>query len=98
MNVLRLCLAVAWTVVWGTARWLKMGLAKRRSWAFSWGRHDSPKAMRCAECGWRGPLRWAVHTYEASGWDDVEPVGRCPRCDEDALHPVFWNRQKGWSS
>lgn len=45
-----------------------------------WGRRESPEAIRCEECGWGGPLRWAVHTYQGDGCGDVEPVDECPKC------------------
>jgi hypothetical protein len=103
LNLLRLILAVAWTLAWGAVRWLKYlrsypGWPRRVQLAFRWGRRESPKAVRCQECGWTGPLRWAIHSYEASGDDDVEPVDRCPSCDADALWPALWRGKGGWAS
>ena len=94
MNLLRMIVAALWTLLWGTVRWLKYqhtlpGWRCRRQLAFLWGRHESPEAMRCRACGWGGPLRWTVHTYEAARWDDVEPVDLCPSCHSDALSPAF---------
>lgn len=94
MNLLRMIVASFWTLLWGTARWLKYlhtlpGWRRRRQLTFLWDRHESPEAMRCRECGWAGPLRWTVHTYQAAGWDDVEPVDLCPSCRADALSPAF---------
>ena len=88
MNVLRMIVAALWTSLWGTARWLTYR-RYRRQLAFLWGRHESPEPMRCRECGWGGPLRWTVHTYQAAGWDDVEPVDLCPSCHSDTLSPAF---------
>ena len=69
MNVVRTAAAALWTLLWGTARWLRYMRTLpgwpsrcRRQWAFMWGRRESPKAVRCGECGWAGPLRWAIHT------------------------------------
>jgi len=102
MNLIRFILAVAWTAAWGGARWIGYALGGKR-WrqrmAFSWSRWASPKPMRCGECGWVGPLRWAVHTYAAAGYDDVEPVDNCPSCGGvDSLRPLMYSRQKGWLS
>ena len=106
MNTLRLILAVPWTLLWGTLRWARYlcrlpGHYRPRNCrraAFSWGRHDSPKAVRCERCGWAGPLRWTRHTYGPVGNDDVEPVDECPRCGHGEQSPVIWNRKKGWGS
>jgi hypothetical protein len=49
-------------------------------WGWMWGRRESPEPIRCDECGWGGPRRWAVHTYHACCCDDVEPVDECPCC------------------
>jgi hypothetical protein len=103
MNFLRLVVSGFWTLLWGMARWLKYmrtlrGWGCRRQWAFMWGQCESPKAVRCQECGWAGPLRWAIHTYQAAGWDDVEPVDRCPYCHADDLSPAFWRGNGVWMS
>jgi len=106
MNRLRLILAVVWTLAWGTLRWLAFESrlpGNYRPWncrlaGFSWGRHDSPKAVRCPECGWTGPLRWTIHTYADDHMGDVEPVDECPKCGHQELDPVVWNRKKGWGS
>ena len=103
MNLCRLLTAALWTLFWGTARWLKYtrtlpGWRCRRQLAFMWGRRESPKAVRCRDCGWTGPLRWVVHTYEAAGRYDVEPVDRCPCCDADELSPVFRRGKGAWTS
>jgi len=103
LNLLRVIVAAAWTWCWGTARWMKCtsrlhGWWRSRQLAFTWGRRESPKAMRCQECGWTGPLRWAAHTYEAAGWDDVEPVDRCPSCHAEALSPALWRGMGAWMS
>jgi hypothetical protein len=104
MNILRLIVAVLWTLFWGTDRWLryesrhsefKMG----RREAFMWGRRESPKAMRCEDCGWIGPLRWAVHTYRNDGCGDVEGVDLCPRCNaEESIMPVLRPKERAWTS
>ena len=103
MNPLRLVAATLWTLLWGTGRWLKYiysrpGWRCRREWAFMWGRWESPKPVRCRDCGWAGPLRWSIHTYQAAGWDDVEPVDRCPHCYGDDLSPAFWSGKGAWTS
>ena len=110
-NVARLVIAVVWTFAWGTGRLVKYSdffgwhpLLGPSTWrqshlfAFSWGRHDSPKAMWCERCGWVGPLRWAIHTYAGCGDDDVEPVDECPRCGSESLNPVLMRRNGAWGS
>jgi len=93
-------LAVVWTWAWGTARAtrevlrhvLRYGdmrgctapLRQHMCWAWMWGRHDSPEPVLCEECGWGGPRRWAVHTYQDDGTgEDVEPVDQCRRCQRE---------------
>ena len=105
-NVARFLLAIAWTLTWGTVRWIRFSCRlpghfrprNCRQDGFSWGRHSSPKPMICA-CGWVGPLRWVHHCYQGDGCGDVEPVDRCPRCHRaDELEPVFTRRNGTWTS
>ena len=100
-------LAMGWTLTWGTwklaCRWKDWCLRPTtfryyRSLAFSWGRHTSPKALLCVECGWAGPLRWMVHTYDDDGCGDVEAVDECPRCGSQDSAPVLMPRSGAWSS
>ena len=88
-------LAFVWTWGWGAARTarevmrhlLRWGdlagctapIRAHVRWAWMWGRRTSPEPIRCIECGWGGPRRWAVHTYGPVGHDDVEPVDECPK-------------------
>jgi len=48
-------------------------------YCFMWGRRESPEPIKC-ECGWAGMIKWLKHDYEYDGFDDVEPVDKCPRC------------------
>jgi hypothetical protein len=82
-------LALIWTLLWGCARWPYLRFyfrcasnAGRVAWchAFSWGRRECPEPVVCKQCGWAGPGRRSVHTYEPDGCGDVEPVDECPRC------------------
>ena len=103
-NMLRLILALAWALSWGTCRWIKYafwGQAKARTLAFPWNRRQSPVAMICA-CGWAGPLRWAIHTYARGGgyaFDDTgEAVDVCARCGQaESMTPVI-RHKRGWTS
>ena len=103
-NVCRLIFAVLWTLLWGTARFIDnclhhpdWAIVTLHAMAFSWGRRESPKAMWC-ECGWVGPLRWAIHTYQDDCAGDVDPVDECRRCGCDSLHPVLMRRNGAWGS
>jgi len=101
-------LAMAWTLVWGTWNlvhcwkdWCLHPSTFRyyRSLAFTWGRHDSPKAVTCTECGWAGPLRWMLHSYDGDGCGDVEPVDRCPACGQtEEYQPLLTANNGVWSS
>ena len=66
------CLRYAWFFVTRPQGW------RFRIWQ---GRHEDWSPVLCDECGWRGPRRWAVHTYGDDGsGEDVEPVDECPGC------------------
>lgn len=102
MNILRLILACVWTIAWGlyryavaAAAWENADWACRPSWrdSFVWGRRESPKPVRCTECGWTGPGRWAKHTYRSDGFGDVDPVDECPRCREQESLRLVWRSQ-----
>jgi hypothetical protein len=100
-------LAMAWTLAWGACRWVRYACrrpghfrpANCRSAAFMWGRHNSPKAIFCEECGWAGPLRWMVHGYslDCSG-EDVTPEDTCPKCGYPDGMPLLVRRNGTWSS
>jgi hypothetical protein len=102
-NMMRALFAIAWTFAWGTLRWL---FHKPRGWtfwqwrrmAFAWGRHESPKAAYCEQCGWIGPYRWLVHGYAGCGNDDVEPIDECPRCGSTDMDPLLKRRNGAWCS
>lgn len=64
---------------------LQMRLGLRRLWV----RTTAWDPVRCPGCGWAGPLRWAFHTYRASGDDDVEACDECPECGCDELDYDF---------
>ena len=82
MNHLRWLLAVImWRFqCWGFLRWFL---------PYAGGRHIDWAPCRCEECGWRGPVRWAFHTYHGCGEDDVEPVDECPRCYSADLNEQY---------
>ena len=46
------------------------------------GRSEDWEPTYCDEgCGWAGPRRWAIHTYEDDGTGkDVVPFDECPKC------------------
>lgn len=78
-------LAYLWWLVWGFGRWLWRAtetyyIGPTEYWDGS--RRTSWKPKHCKDCGWRGPLRWAVHSYDSRGsWDaDVVAVNHCPGC------------------
>jgi hypothetical protein len=99
VNRPRYLLALAWTLAWGTSRTINQLLrhitgcgdlssctARWRAhiaWAWVWGRWESPRPAHCSACGWRGPERWLVHTYESDQRGDVTPVDECPVCREE---------------
>lgn len=62
-----------------------------RRHVFRWGnlgggRHVDWQPLRCLECGWIGPTRWAFHTYEDDGsGEDVCAVDECPKCGSKDL-------------
>lgn len=110
LNLLRLLLAVIWTLGWGTLRfldhllkrlifWPELRLSIRslrvlRALAFCWGRRKSPKAVICECCGWAGPMRWAAHGYDYEGFD-----AECPHCGRmETLRPLVKLARRAWSS
>ncbi len=81
---IRLAALYIWWLLCGFGRWLWQ--ADRTLPCFGWvlywdsGRHTSWRLTHCLSCTWKGPLRWAVHTYQLAGDNDVEPVDLCPKC------------------
>jgi len=85
---MRRLLELAWWLIWGFGRWLK--LATETYWVSPmeyWrsGRKTSWYPLGCTNCGWKGPEHKAVHTYTSSGsWDeDVYGVTNCPQCGQE---------------
>ena len=57
------------------------GLRMRLGWQRLWTRTLAWDPVCCEECGWRGALRWAFHTYQDDGsGEDVEARDECPEC------------------
>lgn len=81
MNRLRLLFAI---VMWRVQCSFLWPLWRR--WVlrtnFMGGRGIDWMPVRCEDCGWAGPLRWACHTYRGGFYDDddVEPSDECPQC------------------
>ncbi|GEM_PF-3769471 len=47
------------------------------------GRHTDPSPIKCRSCGWQGRRMDAYHTYKPDSDQDVEPVDKCPKCNEE---------------
>lgn len=79
------------TAALNLARWALAWLLCRLQRRFNpcgRGRHTDWTPCRCAECHWRGPVRWTVHTYEGyadEDTDETEAVDECPACGSTAL-------------
>lgn len=79
----RWCIALLWTLCWGSWRFVKWSIRDREfpyDAYHSWGRHYSPEPVICATCLWSGARRNCYHGYQDAGDGDCEPVDECPRC------------------
>jgi hypothetical protein len=73
-------LAWAWTLIWRSWRMWQWYRTKhfnlKYGWGLSnyWGRRESPEPVRCIDCGWAGPRRWAYHS---------DLYDECPKCRKE---------------